>query len=726
MRRHLLIAASLLALLSPAKAADSTVAAYTAASAFGGTELLYLNQGGADRKGTTLQMATYMEGLASGDCTYNSSTHVITCTKTNGVAFGALATVTPGTGVAALLAGASSGTGAPLGGTAPTMSSPIINTAATFGFITGSTQCLHVNTSGVLSGTGSDCGAGGGGTPANPTATASDVAVNGVASTYMRSDAAPAVQKTSASQFGVVKLDGTTLNQAGGVASVTTGCGLSAGSSGITTNASINPQTGTSYTVVSGDCGSLVSFNNASPVAVTLAAATGSFGSGWYSTFINLGAGLVTITGGSNIDGSSTITLKQFQSADIISNGSVYITARGRPTSVACGDLTNSGTACQAATGSSGGTVPFLNGTNIWSAVQTFNANDLKLAGVTGSTQCLHADTTGVVTGTGSDCGAGGGGTPANPTATAGPTAVNGVASTYMRSDAAPAVQLATNAQKGIVQVDGATIVAASGVASVQVKCGLSADSAGIGATLTPRNNTLTTDTIAGTDCGALVTENNASAVSVAIAQAGTTGFEAGKYFSVKNKGAGLVTITPTTSTIDVATIKQGQQLDFYSDGTNYIALPGRPTNVACGDLTNSGTACQANTGTSGHTLPFLDGNNAHSGTETFGSVLGTVTSQSGTTYTFAASDCGTEVTFTNGSAVTATIPQTLPVGCNIAVLQAGAGQVSVNGSAVAAATLHSAHSYTKTFGQWAIIGINIEANAGGSSAIAILTGDGA
>jgi hypothetical protein len=46
-------------------------------------------------------------------------------------------------------------------GTGPTISSPTINTAATLGFITGSTQCLHVNTSGVLSGTGSDCGSGG-------------------------------------------------------------------------------------------------------------------------------------------------------------------------------------------------------------------------------------------------------------------------------------------------------------------------------------------------------------------------------------------------------------------------------------------------------------------------------------------------------------------------------------------------------------------------------------
>ena len=113
------------------------------------------------------------------------------------------------------------------------------------------------------------------------------------------------------------------------------------------------------------------------------------------------------------------------------------------------------------------------------------------------------------------------------------------------------------------------------------------------------------------------------------------------------------------------------------------------------------------------------------SAAQTFTEVLGTVTAQSGTTYTFAATDCGTEVDFTNGSAITATIPATLPAGCNISVLQVGAGKVSVNGSAVTPATLHSAHSYTGTSAQWAIVGINIYANSGGSSAIAILTGDG-
>lgn len=60
---------------------------------------------------------------------------------------------------------------------------------------------------------------------ADPTATASDTAVNGTADTFMRSDAAPAIQKASASQFGVVKVDGTTVTATGGVISATGGGG---------------------------------------------------------------------------------------------------------------------------------------------------------------------------------------------------------------------------------------------------------------------------------------------------------------------------------------------------------------------------------------------------------------------------------------------------------------------------------------------------------------------
>lgn len=77
-----------------------------------------------------------------------------------------------GTGVATFLATPSSanlvtavtgetGSGALVFGTSPSLTSPTIATGETLSFVTGSTQCLHANTSGVVSGTGSDCGAGG-------------------------------------------------------------------------------------------------------------------------------------------------------------------------------------------------------------------------------------------------------------------------------------------------------------------------------------------------------------------------------------------------------------------------------------------------------------------------------------------------------------------------------------------------------------------------------------
>lgn len=55
--------------------------------------------------------------------------------------------------------------------------------------------------------------------PGNPTAIAKDTAVSGTASTYMRSDAAPAVQKASSTLFGIVKTDNLTITASGGVIS---------------------------------------------------------------------------------------------------------------------------------------------------------------------------------------------------------------------------------------------------------------------------------------------------------------------------------------------------------------------------------------------------------------------------------------------------------------------------------------------------------------------------
>lgn len=58
-----------------------------------------------------------------------------------------------------------------------------------------------------------------GASPGNPTATAGPTAVNGVATTFMASDSAPAIQKGSSSLFGIVKVDGTSITASGGVIS---------------------------------------------------------------------------------------------------------------------------------------------------------------------------------------------------------------------------------------------------------------------------------------------------------------------------------------------------------------------------------------------------------------------------------------------------------------------------------------------------------------------------
>ena len=84
-------------------------------------------------------------------------------------------------------------------------------------------------------------------------------------------------------------------------------------------------------------------------------------------------------------------------------------------------------------------------------------------------------------------------------------------------------------------------------------------------------------------DRAKLVTAFNAAAQAYTIAQAGaSTSFQAGWYVDVKNtstNAAGIVTITPTTSTIDGAStyvLNPGRSARIVSDGTNYqVSLTG-------------------------------------------------------------------------------------------------------------------------------------------------------
>jgi hypothetical protein len=96
----------------------------------------------------------------------------------------------------------------------------------------------------------------------------------------------------------------------------------------------VNAQTGTSYTFVNTDCGKLVTFTNASAIAVTLPQASTPAGGGGGSGFfypgctimaISAGAGTATITPTtSTIAGASTLALATTVGAIIVSDGTNY------------------------------------------------------------------------------------------------------------------------------------------------------------------------------------------------------------------------------------------------------------------------------------------------------------------------------------------------------------------------------------------------------------------
>jgi hypothetical protein len=135
------------------------------------------------------------------------------------------------------------------------------------------------------------------------------------------------------------KADGTALVGGGGggsgtVTSVDASGGVETTSgSAITASGTIrgavspNAQIATTYTVVTGDRGKLVTFSNPSAIAVTLPQAISNFGSGWYFFAKNLGAGTVTITPTtSTIGGGATLVLTTGQMAMIVSDGTNYQT----------------------------------------------------------------------------------------------------------------------------------------------------------------------------------------------------------------------------------------------------------------------------------------------------------------------------------------------------------------------------------------------------------------
>jgi hypothetical protein len=263
--------------------------------------------------------------------------------------------------------------------------------------------------------------------------------------------------------------DGT--NSVSSTTTLTVGSGFlvggSAGSATLNTTNTINTQSGTgAYAILAGDAGKQVLRTNASGGADTIANATGSFGSGYSTTYTTTGFAGNTITPTTaNINGLSVLKLGSYQYAALDSDGTNYHAALSLPQ-----PSTQTGT--------------------------TYLADDM-----TWKTTALGA----------------------NPTGTAGPSAVNGSATTFMRSDAAPAIQKATSGQFGIVEVDGTTITASGGVITATAGGSGCTVSGAAGIVLNNGSSACTTDTNATLSAGALSLGASGTAGSVAMGNA-TTG----------------------------------------------------------------------------------------------------------------------------------------------------------------------------------------------------------
>ncbi len=612
MRKYLLIAAAFFGLLSPAVAADSSVPAMTAGSAVSDTDLLYCAQsaGTLDRKCTPLQLSTYIFGKVSGDltcvaggaCTLKSTgpgaTGPLGSTTTAPVvtidAQGRVTALTSAT--IALPSGANpTGTAGPAAVNGVSTSfmradgAPAVQkgTNAQFGIVEGDGTTITC-VLGVCSSIG------GGATGANPTATAGPAAINGVATTFMRSDASPAVQKASNTQFGLMEGDGSTINCVAGVCTATTGGGGSVTTVSVVTANGVSGTvaTATSTPAITLSLGAITpsSVNgNTVPTAsdtVALLAATQTLSN---KTLVAPALG----TPASGVATNLTGTAAGLTAGNVTTNANMTgdVTSVGNATT-----LTNAAVIAKVLTGyvSGAGTVSAAD--SILSAIQKINGNDalkLPLAGGTMSGNIAMGGN--AITGGGAITG----------------TTITGT--TYV------GLPNGTNAVKGVVEGDGSTITCVAGVCSsigggsgtvtsVSAGCGTTTGGSPItttgtvAAAITRRLNSTTTDALVSTDCGNLVAESNASSIAVSIAQAGTTGFAAGTYFEVCNIGVGTATITPTTSTIGGAstyalpggTAAAPVCAGIQSDGTNYNLVPDWTSNAS---LLASGTVAAARGG---------------------------------------------------------------------------------------------------------------------------------
>lgn len=157
----------------------------------------------------------------------------------------------------------------------------------------------------------------------------------------------------------------------------------------------VNAQVGTTYAFVAADYGTLITFTNTNPVAVSLPQAIGSFTTGWNVWVANKSTGVVTITpAGSLINGAATFALNPSASVWIISDGTnyqVWNNSSGTVTSIGLSmpgsvfhvqntPITSSGTLSVTISGTSGG-IPYFDTSSDLTSTAAGAANAVFIGG---------------------------------------------------------------------------------------------------------------------------------------------------------------------------------------------------------------------------------------------------------------------------------------------------------------------------------------------------------
>lgn len=184
-----------------------------------------------------------------------------------------------------------------------------------------------------------------------------------------------------------------------------------------------------------------------------------------------------------------------------------------------------------------------------------------------------------------------------------------------------------------------------------------------------------------------------------------------------------VVTPDPTTGAGDVSITIPAADLLGGAAGTFTSVSVGTNLDLTAGTL--SVKPCGATT------IGFTDCVQTWTAFQTFGSVGGSLGNDgaviAGTSYTLNSgteSDCGRMLVFTSNSSITLTTDPTSPVNCAIGILQLGTGIITIADGG--GATHHSRLNFTGSAGQYGYFGLVVYQNSGGSSAVYVITGDGA